>query len=76
MMSEKKYHCPRCGNEEIADYTDSFDCPSCNLEFDKKDCDELEESQILSVEEKLGIIKGLGLDINKETNSSNYSRDI
>lgn len=65
-MIEKKYHCPRCGNEDIVEYTDSFDCPSCEREFEKKDCDELENSQILSVEEKMRIIKELGLDINKE----------
>ena len=75
-MTEKKYHCPRCKKEEIANYTDSFDCLSCNLEFEKKDCDELEDSQILSVEEKLGIIKELGLDINKKANSSDYSENI
>ena len=46
-----------------------FDCLSCELEFEKKDCDELEDSQILAVEEKLGIIKSLGLEPNKEVNS-------
>ena len=68
-MVEKKYHCPRCGNEDIVDYTDSFDCPSCELEFEKKDCDELEDSQILAVEEKLGVIEAIGLDSNKNKNS-------
>ncbi len=69
-MVKKKYHCPRCGNEDIVDYTDSFDCPSCGFEFDKKDCDELEDSQILSVEEKLGITEALDLDQKKnQTNS-------
>ncbi|TFF90252.1 MAG: hypothetical protein EU548_03960 [Promethearchaeota archaeon] len=68
-MTKRKYHCPRCGNEDIVDYTESFDCPSCKLEFEKKDCDELEDSQILAVEEKLGAVKGLGLDPNENTNS-------
>ena len=68
-MVEKKYHCPRCGNEDVVNYTNSFDCPSCRLEFDKQDCDELEDSQILAVKEKLGFIEALSLDSNKNTNS-------
>ncbi|TFG21517.1 MAG: hypothetical protein EU529_13370 [Promethearchaeota archaeon] len=68
-MVEKKYHCPRCGNKDIVDYTESFDCPSCKLEFEKKDCDELEESQILAVEEKLGVFDAIGLEPKKKTNS-------
>jgi len=68
-MVKKKYHCPRCGNEDIVNYTDSFDCPTCKLEFEKKDCDELEDSQILAVEEKLGIVDAIGLDSNENTNS-------
>ena len=68
-MTDKKYHCPKCGNKDIVEYTESFDCPSCKLEFDKKDCDELEDSQILAIEEKLGVIKAIGLDPNKKTNS-------
>ena len=39
------------------------------LEFDKQDCDELEDSQILAVKEKLGFIEALSLDSNKNTNS-------
>ena len=68
-MAERKYHCPRCGNEDIVDYTDSFDCPFCKLEFEKRDCDELEDSQILAIEEKLGIVDAIGLDSNENTNS-------
>jgi len=68
-MTKRKYHCPRCGNEDIVDYTESIDCPSCRLEFEKRDFDELEDSQILAVEEKLGAVKGLGLDPNENTNS-------
>lgn len=61
-MTKKTYHCPRCGNKEIIEYSDSFDCPLCSLEFEKQDCDELEDANILAVQEKLGIIKALGLD--------------
>jgi len=53
----RKYHCPRCKTEEIIEYDDSFDCPICSLEFEKKDCELLEDDQILAVEEKLEIVK-------------------
>ena len=68
-MIEKKYHCPRCGNKDVIYYSHSFDCPSCEREFEKKDCDELEDSQILAVEEKLGTVDAMGLDSNENTNS-------
>ena len=54
------YHCPRCKNPKIIDYGDIFDCPLCKLEFEKRDIDEIkDESSILAIEEKLGIIKEL-----------------
>ena len=55
----RKYHCPRCKTEEIIEYDDSFDCPICRLEFEKRDCDLYEDDQILSVEEKLEIVSTL-----------------
>ena len=58
-----QYHCPRCGNTKIIDYTDSFDCPVCQLEFEKKDFDIIkDESKILSIEEKLGVTRELRKD--------------
>ena len=55
-----QYHCPRCGNIKIIDYPDSFDCPLCNLEFEKKDFDMIKEkSSILSIKEKLGVTREL-----------------
>ena len=61
------YYCPRCGNTEIIDYGDSFDCPICLREFEKKDFDTIEDkSKILSVEEKLGIIRELRNNQNNE----------
>ena len=54
------YRCPRCKHTKIIDYGDTFDCPICVLEFEKKDVDEIkDENSILSIEEKLGIIKEL-----------------
>ena len=59
----KRYHCPRCGSKKIIEYDDSFDCPICQLEFEKADCDRLEDdTDILSIEEKLNLFKALGVD--------------
>ncbi len=52
----KNYHCPRCGNKEIVDYGDSFDCPVCRREFRKADCDRFDDDEVLSDEEKLDMI--------------------
>jgi hypothetical protein len=58
------YRCPHCKNTEIIDYGDSFDCPSCNLKFEKRDINEIkDENSILAIEEKLGIIKTLTNEI-------------
>jgi len=56
---KQEFHCPRCKSEDIIEYDESFDCPHCRLEFDKKDCEELEDDQILSVQEKLSFMKEL-----------------
>ncbi len=56
----KKYKCPRCKSATV-DYGDSFECPKCHLEFDKKDFKEAKTEEdlqsIMSVEEKLKIIE-------------------
>jgi uncharacterized Zn finger protein (UPF0148 family) len=52
---ERIFHCPRCKNKKIIDYGDSFDCPICNQEFEKKDFDLYDEEDILSVEEKKAV---------------------
>ncbi len=64
-----KYFCPHCGTDKIYEYDESFDCMVCkdkdgiSVEFDKKDFDMIEDkSNILSIDEKLAVIKGLGLD--------------
>jgi uncharacterized Zn finger protein (UPF0148 family) len=57
---KEKLHCPRCKNKNIIDYGETFDCPICNLEFEKKDLEKFEdESNILSIEEKLEVVKVL-----------------
>jgi len=30
-----KYHCPRCGSNNIMEYESVIECLDCNLEFDK-----------------------------------------
>ena len=60
-----QYYCPRCGNTKIIDFADSFDCPVCQLEFEKKDFDTIKDkSKILSIEEKLGVTRELRKDRN------------
>lgn len=63
------YYCPRCGCKDIIDYDKSFDCPICKdekglpLEFDKEDFNIIgDKSNILSVQEKLALIRELNLD--------------
>jgi len=60
------YHCPRCKNEKIIDYGDTFDCPICKLEFEKKDFELYEEENILSINEKSGIINTFKTNSNKK----------
>ena len=58
MIRAKNYNCPRCGNPKIIDYGSSFDCPECDLEFEKVDFHRVvDESNILSVKEKLAFMK-------------------
>jgi len=59
---EGKYRCPRCKNEDIIEYIETFDCPICFLEFEKKDFELYDESDILSIKEKMAIIKALETD--------------
>ena len=77
ISNSKKYHCPRCGAEIIKDYGGSFDCPRCSLEFEKADCDRLEEdeSAILAIEEKLNIFRALGVDPKHPERHKKYFED-
>jgi len=62
---EIKFYCPRCGNKNIIEYINSFDCPTCSLEFDKKDFELIEDkSAILSIKEKLSFTKVFENDSN------------
>ena len=56
---ERIFHCPRCKNERIIDYGDSFDCTICNQEFEKKDFELYDEEDILSIEEKKAVAEKL-----------------
>lgn len=52
--------CPRCKGKRIIDYETIIECLDCNLEFEKKDIEEIEDkSAILSLQEKQSIIKAL-----------------
>jgi hypothetical protein len=64
ICEEKIFKCPRCGNPRIIEYERSFDCTTCKdedgkpLEFDKEDLVTIKDkSDILAVQEKLGVIK-------------------
>ena len=62
-MTKEGYFCPRCGNLDIIDYDDTFDCPKCMLEFNKEDFDIVEDkSNVLSIQEKMAFIEVLELD--------------
>lgn len=63
------YYCPRCGCKDVVEYEEYFDCTICKddeimpLEFDKEDFDTIKDnSNILSVQEKLALIKAFELD--------------
>ena len=58
--NNRLFYCPRCHNNKIVDYGDTFDCPLCCLEFEKIDFALYKDSSnILSIEEKVNIIKFL-----------------
>lgn len=52
-----KYYCPRCKNSKIIEYTKTIECTHCHLEFEKKDFNLYDDSQILAVQEKSSFIK-------------------
>ena len=54
------YFCPRCNNPNIVICDNSFKCNECGLEFSKKDFVIIKDkSNILSIEEKIGIAEVL-----------------
>ena len=46
------FQCPRCNENIIIDYEETFECLKCNLEFDKVSFKLIEKDNILSIEEK------------------------
>lgn len=54
---DKEFHCPRCQNSNIIEYSDSIECPICKLEFYKKDLIKYKDNQILAIQEKSDFIK-------------------
>ncbi len=62
-----KLNCPRCNSERIIDYEDIIECLDCNLEFEKKDFELIEDkSNILAIQEKKAIVHELKNSINLE----------
>ena len=54
------YYCPRCNNPNIAICDKTFKCNEGGLEFSKKDFVIIKDkSNILSIEEKIGIAEVL-----------------
>ena len=54
---DKEFHCPRCQNDKVIEYSDSIECPKCELEFHKKDFSTFSDDQILSIREKSDFLK-------------------
>ena len=52
------FRCPRCKRKRLVIHDESFDCIDCHLEFEIADFLLFDEEDILSIEEKLGILKG------------------
>ena len=53
MKKPVSLHCPRCGNtRDLIVYTDTFDCATCEKEFEIKDLELYDDDQILSIDEK------------------------
>ena len=51
------YHCPRCQSFQVKERERSVFCPRCELNFDKKFLQILEDEDILANEELEGIIE-------------------
>ena len=59
-VSNKKFHCPRCGNINIVEYDKSVECPLCSQEFSKEDLEHLNDEDVLSLEEKKAFLDIFG----------------
>lgn len=55
-MSETNY-CPRCGNCNVINYIDAFECPRCKLEFLNESLQNFEPENILSIQEIMAFLK-------------------
>ena len=76
LIMKENLHCPRCKSKKVIDYGDTFDCPICNLEFEKKDFKLFDdESDILAIEEKVEIVKVLKTNSEKKNEHTNRILD-
>ena len=56
MANKTKFdHCPRCGSEDVVNFTRVLFCKECKQKFNKEDLEEFEEDQMLSEKEKSDI---------------------
>ncbi len=55
-MNETNY-CPRCGNCNVINYVDTFECPRCNLEFLSSSLQNFEPENVLSIQEIMAFLK-------------------
>ena len=55
-MNDKNY-CPRCGNYNVINYMDTFECPRCGLEFLNDSLQKFEPENILSIQEITAFLK-------------------
>ena len=54
--SKKKFHCPRCKNENVIEFEEFIHCSKCDRDFDKELIGVVEDEYILSHQELGGIL--------------------
>ena len=50
-------YCPRCGNCNVINYVDTFECPICSLEFLNDSLQNFAPENILSIQEIMAFLK-------------------
>ncbi|MFX1569011.1 MAG: hypothetical protein ACFFCV_11670 [Promethearchaeota archaeon] len=58
MSNKKKYHCPRCKNENIVEFANYIHCPKCTRDFEKELLGTIDDEYILSRQEMGGFLDG------------------
>ncbi|MGQ4876846.1 MAG: hypothetical protein ACP6IY_22500 [Promethearchaeia archaeon] len=68
-MLEMIFHCPRCKSTNIIDLNDEIACPNCHLTFRKKDLEQFDDDDILSIEE----LDEIARELKKSKKSNNMN---